>query len=98
MNQRTPRDIQELIKILWACYEYWSTQKSTPIDQREICYTWVVGKFEDKYGYRFHQSKLRFLVDLGFLHKGDSSRSGNRRYYRLVDPDQIHAYLQDHGY
>ena len=83
----------ELQKVLWACYEYWCTE-TLPPNERDICYSWVVGVYEDRFGTKFYQSKLQRLVKLGFLEKGDTSRGGNRRYYKIVEPERVAGLLK----
>lgn len=83
----------ELQQVLWACYEYWQGETSLP-HERAICYSWVVGVYEGRFGTKFHQSKLRRLVKLGFLKEDDTSRGGHRRYYKIVEPDQVAGLLR----
>ncbi len=83
----------ELQRILWACYEYWRKESLAP-HERSICYTWVVKVYRGKFGTKFHQAALRRLVKLGFLQPDKTSQSGNRRYYRIVNPTQIGSLLQ----
>jgi hypothetical protein len=83
----------ELQQILWACYKYWQGEPSPP-HKRSICYSWVVSVYEDRFGDKFHQSKLRRLESLGFMQQGDTSRGGSRRYYRLVDPNRVAELLE----
>lgn len=84
----------ELQRVLWACYKYWQSE-TLPPDKRAICYSWVVRLCQDRFGTRFHQSKLRRLAKLGFLQEDDASRSGHRRYYKMIDPDRVAELLQD---
>lgn len=83
----------ELQQVLWACYKYWQSE-SLPPHERVICYSWVVKLYEGKFGTNFHQSKLRRLSRLGFLQPSDVSRGGNRRYYKIVDPDKVARLLE----
>ena len=83
----------ELQQVLWACYKYWQGE-SLPPHERVICYSWVVRLYEDKFGTGFHQSKLRRLASLGFLQQDDTSRGGNRRYYKIVDPNKVASLLK----
>ena len=78
----------ELKRVLWACYQYWQTESSPP-HERVICYKWVLGPYGDRFGTRFHHSKLHQLSKLGFLEQEETSRAGHRRYYRLVDSERI---------
>jgi len=41
------------------------------------------------FGGSFHQARLVELERLGFLAKDDTSRGGDRRYYRLTDPVRL---------
>lgn len=78
----------ELQQVLWACYKYWQSE-SLPPDERAICYSWVVRLYQDRFGVRFHQYKLRRLTELGFLKEDDTSRGGHRRYYKILDPNRV---------
>lgn len=70
--------LNELQRIVTACLEY-----GNPV----ICYSWVVRLYEARYGRTFHQARLRQLERLGVLAKdGETSRRGNRRYYRIINP------------
>ncbi|MFB0521206.1 MAG: hypothetical protein ACETWD_07245 [Desulfatiglandales bacterium] len=84
----------ELQRVLWACYKYWQGEKSLPPDRRIICYSWVIGPYENRFGTKFHQSRLGRLAKLGFLKKGDTARSGHRRYYKIADPDRVDDLLR----
>jgi len=79
---------QELQRVLWACYQFW-LKGQLPKEKRAICYKWVIGPYEKRFGTRFHQSKLRQLARLGFLEREEISRGGHRRYYKLVNPEII---------
>jgi len=83
----------ELQRVLWACYKYWQGE-SLPPRERVICYGWILRLYEDKFGVRFHQSRLGQLAKLGFLEQADTSRGGRRRYYKIVDPDRVDALLR----
>ena len=83
----------ELQRVLWACYKYWQSE-SLPPHKRAICYSWVIGPYEDRFGTRFHQSRLRRLTKLGFLERDVASRGGSRRYYKIVDPNRVDDLLQ----
>ncbi len=78
----------ELQQVLWACYEYWQGE-TLPPRERVICYSWVVRVYEDRFGTKFHHSKLRHLAKLGFLKEDSTSRGGQRRYYKIVEPDHV---------
>jgi hypothetical protein len=83
----------ELQRILWACLAYWNTEPN-PIDKRAVCYSWVAQCYEERFGGSFHQSKLQRLARMGYLAKDDTSRGGNRRYYRINDPAQLAEFLK----
>jgi hypothetical protein len=83
----------ELQRVLWACYKYWQGEPLPP-HERAICYSWVIGPYEERFGARFHQSRLRRLTELGFLKKDDTSGGGRRRYYKIIDPDRVDDLLR----
>lgn len=82
--------------MLWACYDYWRREPITVVD-RAICYTWVVKPHKNRFGVSFHQSAFGRLARLGFLTKDDTSRGGNRRYFKLVNPAEIERLLTEWG-
>ena len=86
-------DYPELQRVFWACYKYWQGE-SLPPGERIICYSWVLHLYEDKFGTKFHQSRLRQLAKFGFLKQDHTSRSGRRRYYKIVDPDRVDVLLR----
>jgi len=49
----------------------------------------VEGKYREKFGGTFHQSKLAALAGPRHLVRDDDSRGGHRRYYKLNDPQGI---------
>jgi hypothetical protein len=83
----------ELRRILWACLTYWGTEPN-PLNERAVCYSWVAQCYKNKFGGTFHQSRLERLARLGLLTKADTSRGGNRRYYRINDPAQVAEILK----
>jgi hypothetical protein len=83
----------ELQRVVWACLTYWSTEQQ-PLDERAICYKWVARCYKNKFGGTFNQSRLQHLARLGLLTKGDTSRGGNRRYYRISDPGKLAEFLE----
>ena len=84
----------ELQRVLWACYEYWKNEP-LPVSKRAICYSWIVKRYEKRFGTRFHQSRLRRLAELGFLvPEDDPSRGGHRRYYKISDPNRVYELLR----
>ncbi len=84
----------DLQKVLWACHDYWK-RESLPMAERAICFAWVVKPHRSRFKTGFHQSALARLARLGFLQKDDSSRGGNRRYYKLSDPVRLETLLQE---
>jgi hypothetical protein len=85
---------RELQRILWACLAYWNTETLAP-EERLVCYSWVVRPHLERFRETFHQSKLEELARLGFLEKADTSRGGNRRYYRIPEADRVRWLLQE---
>ena len=83
----------ELQRVLWACLTYWNTEPN-PFDERAVCYSWVARCYKGRFGGTFHQSRLQHLARLGLLTKDDTSRGGNRRYYRINEPDKLAAFLK----
>ena len=83
----------ELQHVLWACYTYWGNEP-LPVQERSVCHRWVNNVYKDRFGTGFHQSKLRRLVKLGFLEPEEVSRGGNRRYYKIVEPDRVASLLR----
>jgi hypothetical protein len=83
----------ELQRVLWACLAYWNSEQ-VALNERVICYQWVARRHESKFGVTFHQSKLQYLARLGLLTKHDTSRGGNRRYYRITEPAQLAEFLK----
>jgi hypothetical protein len=79
---------EELRRVLGACYACWARSPALA-DERQICYTWVIGVYQERFGGTFHQSKLRQLAGLGFLCPGDVARGGSRRYYWLMNPEGV---------
>lgn len=84
----------ELQRVLWACYKYWESEP-VPVDQRTICYNWVIRPFEKAFGSRFRQSRLQHLTKLGFLKQAGTSRGGHRRYYAIVNPERVAELLKE---
>ncbi len=83
----------ELQQVLWACYDYWKNE-DMPIEERVICYSFVKDPYKKRFGKMFHQSKLSKLANLGFLERDRKTRGGNRRYYKLVNPDRVVVLLR----
>jgi hypothetical protein len=83
----------ELQRVLWACLDYWSSEE-IPLDERVICYSWVVRRYKTRFGLTFHPSRLQRLTRSGLLMKDDTSRGGNRRYYRINAPATLVEFLK----
>jgi hypothetical protein len=82
----------ELRRISWACLEYWNGEPLPP-EERAICHKWIARVYESRFHERFAQQRLAVLARLGVLAKDDTSRRGDQRYYRLVDPAALGKYL-----
>lgn len=78
----------ELQRILWACLQYWNGEPLPPED-RAICYKWVNRVYSARFGVTFPQQRLGTLARLGVLTADDTSRGGNRRYYKLTNPSAL---------
>jgi len=78
----------DLLRVLQACYEYWSREPLPP-EKRAICHSWVVDPYEKLFGGTFHQATLRTLAKLGYLVEDFTSRGGHRRYYTIPDPERV---------
>jgi hypothetical protein len=96
MTAKEIENDSELQHVLWACYRYWQGEVQPP-PERSICYSWVLRLHQERFGTKFHQSSLRRLMELGFLKQDDTSRSGHRRYYRIIDPQVIENLLRKWG-
>lgn len=84
----------ELQRVLWACLDYCTAETCAPIEPI-ICYKWVARRYQARFGGTFHQSRLADLERLGVLAKdGDTSRGGDRRYYRILDPGALAELLR----
>jgi DNA-binding XRE family transcriptional regulator len=92
---KEPTDLNdlELRRIVWACLTYWNSEQN-PIDERVICYSWVVRCYEARFGRTFNHSRLRRLAHLGLLTKDNASRCGTRRYYRISAPAKLSEFLK----
>jgi len=82
----------QLQRVLWACLSYWNSEPNPPYE-RVVCYSWVARCYKNRFGGTFHQSSLQHLARLGLLTKHDTSRGGNRRYYRITEPVQLAEFL-----
>ena|ERR1043165_8623269 len=78
----------ELARVLWAVYEVWRASDADA-KSRLICFEWIIGKYEERFGTSFHQSKLSVLAKMGYLKADMATRGGNRRYYTLLDPEAV---------
>jgi len=85
-----------LQRVLWACYKYWIAE-TLPLEQRMVCYTWVLKAYRARFGGAFPKSRLEHLARLGLLEKAESARGGKRRYYRIRNPDQLSGLLAKWG-
>src|SRR5258708_38977926 len=88
MNHEALMNAPDLQRIALACLDSWNAEP-LPLDQRSICYKWVARRYATMFGGSFHQARLVELERLGFLAKDDTSRGGDRRYYRLTDPVRV---------
>jgi hypothetical protein len=77
--------------ILWACYTYSLTEDHLREEERFVCFSWVERVHRSEFGRSMHNGHMRQLAKLGFLTKGDTSRQGNRRYYRITQSGQEEA-------
>jgi hypothetical protein len=73
-----------LREVLWACYTYSLTQDHLREEERFVCFSWVERIHRSEFGRSLHNGHLQQLASLGFLLKDDTSRQGNRRYYRIT--------------
>lgn len=80
-------------RVLWACLTRWSTEPN-PFHERAVCYSWVARCYKNRFGGTFHQSRLQHLARLGLLTKDDTSRGGDRRYYRISNPERLGELLK----
>jgi DNA-binding transcriptional ArsR family regulator len=80
---------------LWACYTYTFSEHHLPADQRIVCFSWVQRIYQREFGHALHNTHLRQLATLGLLEKVDTSRQGNRRYYRLTSTGLEEARRKD---
>ena len=78
----------ELIRTLRVAYDYWESEP-TAINDRVICFAWVRNSYRRRFGIEITRAQFERLWRLGFLEKADDSRGGQRRYYRLCEPDGI---------
>ncbi len=86
----------ELQRVLWACYKYWQDE-SLPANERVICFGWIIELYNERFGAKFHWSRLRHLTKLGFLDEDDISKGGHRRYYKIIDPNRVAELLSKWG-
>jgi transcriptional regulator with XRE-family HTH domain len=86
------RNDVELLRIVWACLTYWNSRPN-PVDERVICYSWIVHCYEARFGRTFSHSRLRRLAHLGLLAKDKTTHGGTRRYYRISEPAKLTEFL-----
>lgn len=79
-------------RVLWACLQCWK-ESSRPIDERDFCYEWVIGRYREQFAESFHQAALQQLARMGLLEKLDATRGGDRRYYTFVDAAQVESLI-----
>ena len=70
---------------LCACYRYSLSEHHLPEEERLVCFAWAKRIHRTEFGGALHNTHLRQLARLGFLAKSDTSRQGNRRYYRITN-------------
>ena len=78
----------ETRRVLTVCYEYWSTEP-LPVSDRVVCFKWVTRPYEARFGVKLTRAAFHRAARSGFLEKADTSRGGDRRYYRFVDPEHV---------
>lgn len=74
------------LRVLRVCMDYPTGEHGT------FCGEWIMRRCE-QHGVPFHQGWLRKLANVGLLERDDSSRGGNRRYYRLKDKQLLQQFL-----
>jgi hypothetical protein len=74
------------LRLLRVCRDYPKDGNGT------FCGRWIKSHCEHE-GVPFHQGWLRKLANLDLLEREDSSRGGNRRYYRIKDAALIQEVL-----
>ena len=82
-----------LQRALQASYEYWSGEDQ-PVEQRLICFRWIKNRCRARFGMALTRAQFDRLWRLGLLEKADTSRGGDRRYYRLCDPEAIRCLVE----
>ena len=93
MNKEEVGKSPELQQVLWVCYECWKNETLAPND-RVLCFSWLIDPYRKKFGTRFKPTDLYWLTKYGFLIQGETGKGGNRRYYKLADPDKTFELLQ----
>jgi hypothetical protein len=63
-TQSTPSD-RQLQRVLWACFAYCQGEP-LPVEQRTVCYSWVVRRYLESFGAPFQRPKLGRLVRVWF--------------------------------
>jgi hypothetical protein len=89
-NQRVDQILAQLEdvhrRLLRVCQDFQKDGDGT------FCGEWIRNRCEQE-GVPFHQGWLRKLANLGLLEREDSSRGGNRRYYRINDAALVQEVL-----
>jgi len=94
MNTELLLSEPELHRVLRVCNDFLMAQPSLA-ESRIVCYKWLVRAFEQRFGYRFHPSRLHQLANLGYLSPEDTARGGHRRYYKLRSPEMTAIVLNN---
>ena len=87
---RISADPELLRRVLHISIECWNQQvPRLPAEEREICYEWVRDRYRARFGVALTRPQFESLFRAGLIEKGESSRAGKRRYYRLRDVTEI---------
>ncbi|SRR6266542_856587 len=81
---------------LWACCTYVLTERDLPEEEQIVCFSWAERVHRAEFGRSLHNGHLRQLAKLGFLAKDDTSRGGDRRYYRITKEGLEYARQRHH--
>ncbi len=74
------------LEILRVCEECRKDENGT------FCATWITEECARR-GINLRPSSLVRLANLGFLERDDSTRGGDRRYYRIKDGELVRSVL-----